>query len=164
MAGMYRERPAPGRDTDVLEKLRSVLRDGGVLGDTLGMPSGSREALYAAAHETYSRGQYARARQLFAQLALYDHNDPRYVKGLAATTQMLGDYEQALQMYAVVAAMDATDPGPVMYAGDCLEAMGRHGEAAESFDIALSMCSGPGHEPIRRRCERLLGDIKQHVE
>jgi type III secretion system low calcium response chaperone LcrH/SycD len=164
MAATYRERPAPGRDTDVLAKVRSVLREGGVLGDMFGMPAGSRETLYAMAHDTYARGNYERARQLFAQLALYDHGDPRYMKGLAATTQMLGNYEQALRMYAVVAAMDATDPGPVMHAGDCLKAMGRRAEAAESFDVALSMCCRPAHEAIKRRCERLLEDMKRHVE
>jgi type III secretion system low calcium response chaperone LcrH/SycD len=161
MAAVHRERRSPGRDTDALEPFRAVVRDGGVLGDVLGMPKEGRDTLYAMAYDVYAKGQYERARKLFAQLALYDHQDPRYMKGLAATTQMLGDYEQALQMYAVVALMDATDPTPVMQAGDCLDAMGRHAEALESFGLARSMCAGPAHEQVRRRCERLLDASKQ---
>lgn len=163
MAMSYREPRPLGRDTDMLDKLRATLHKGGVLGDEFGIPRKNRETLYAFAYDSYSKGQYEKARQLFAQLALFDHKDPRYMKGLAAASQMLGDYEQALQVYALVVAMDMADPTSVMHAGDCYQAIGKHAEAAESFDLARSMCSTAEHEPVRRRCEQLLLNRKQRV-
>jgi type III secretion system low calcium response chaperone LcrH/SycD len=161
MAASSREWRAHARGTNVPRKLRAILRDGGILGDKLGVPGKERDAMYAVAYAAYAKGQYERARQLFAQLAFYDHQDPRYMKGLAASAQMLGNYEQALQLYVVIAAMDMTDPVPVMHAGDCFNAMNRRVEAAESFDLARSLCKGAEHRQVRQRCEQLLGSIKQ---
>jgi type III secretion system low calcium response chaperone LcrH/SycD len=172
MTATGRKRRVPSRDdSDVaskvqatLSKLRAIMSKGGVLGDVFGVSREGRDALYAKAYDVYAQGQYKQAQQLFAQLSLYDHQDSRYMKGLAATTQMLEDYEQALQMYAVVAMMDVTDPVPVMHGGDCLNAMGRHAEAAESFVLALSMCSGGvEHEQVRQRCEQLLAALKRRA-
>lgn len=156
----------PDRDrdlaADVLERVRKILQDGGPLGDPLGIASDDRRLLYAVAHQLYGEGKYALAQHVFAQLVLYDHRDPRHIKGLAAATQMLGDHESAIQMYSVAALMDVSDPTAVMHAGDCFRAMGQHARAAESFGLARAMCTAAKHEPVRRRCDQFLTEL-QHA-
>lgn len=164
MAVPNREWRASARRANGRSRLGAILAKGGILGDKLGMPHKKRQDLYAVAYDAYAKGRYERAGQLFAQLALYDHRDPRYMKGLAAATQMLGKYGQALQIYAFIVLMDMKDPVPLMRAGDCFKAMGRHAEAAEAFDLARSLCKGEEHGRVRQRCEHLLGSVRQSAE
>ncbi|WP_176464077.1 SycD/LcrH family type III secretion system chaperone [Bordetella genomosp. 11] len=140
--------------------MRKILKDGRPLGDSVGIPAEDRQTLYAVAYKVYAEGRYDVAQHLFAQLVTYDHHEPRYMKGLAAATQMLGDHEQAMRMYSVAALMDASDPAVVMHAGDCFRAMGKHARALESFDLASAMCSKAEHEPVRRRCNQLLARLR----
>lgn len=158
MDAPYRDR---GLGQDVLDRVRKIFREGRPLGDSMGIPAAGRQTLYAVAHKLYSDGRYDLAQHLFAQLVLYDHQDPRYMKGLAAATHMRGDYEQAIQMYSMAALMDASDPATVMHAGDCFRAMGRRDRALESFDLARAMCSKAEHRPVRRRCDQALAELKR---
>ncbi|CAM3876219.1 SycD/LcrH family type III secretion system chaperone [Bordetella bronchialis] len=140
---------------------RGILESGRPLGDALGIAGDDRTALYAVAYELYANKRYDMAQHLFAQLVLYDHQDPRYMKGLAAATQMLGDHEQAVRMYTVAALMDIGDPAVVMHAGDCFRQMGRRAKAIESFDLARAMCSRPEHQEVKRRCEAVLAELRR---
>jgi type III secretion system low calcium response chaperone LcrH/SycD len=140
--------------TDLFTALRSRFARGEPFGPELGMTADSREALYAAGHALYEQGQYQQARSLFAQLVLLDHTDPRYIKGLAAATQMLAEHELALQMYAVIAAMTPGDPQSVMHAGTCMLALGRRSDAAEAFELAISLCHDASQAAVRNHCQR----------
>lgn len=158
MAAPYR---GHDRAVDVFGIVRGILRNDRPLGDSLGIRDGDRQVLYSVAYELYGKARYDLAQHLFAQLVLYDNKDPRYMKGLAAATQMLGQYEHAIYMYSVAALMDAGDPSVVMHAGDCFRAMGRHARAFQSFDLARSMCCKPEHERIKQRCDHALAGIRQ---
>lgn len=164
MAAPYRGQDG-GRDGDrgraVLDQVRKIFREGRPLGDSLGIPAGGRQALYTVARGLYGDGRYDLAQHLFAQLVMYDNQNPRYMKGLAAATHMRGDHEQAVQMYSVAALLDSSDPATVMHAGDCFRVMGKRDRAVESFDLARAMCSKPEHQPVRRRCDQVLAELKR---
>ncbi|WP_066639746.1 SycD/LcrH family type III secretion system chaperone [Bordetella sp. H567] len=155
--------PYRGQDlgADIRARVRKILRDGAPLGDSLRIPAQDRKVLYAVAYKLYAEARYDLAQHLFAQLVMYDHHQVRYMKGLAAATQMLGDHEEAMRMYSVAALMDASDPAVVMHAGDCFRAMGKHARAVESFDLARAMCSKAEHEPVKRRCNQLLAELRR---
>ncbi|HTJ98580.1 MAG TPA: SycD/LcrH family type III secretion system chaperone [Bordetella sp.] len=154
--------PYPGQagGIDVFGIVHGILRNDRPMGDFLGIRDGDRQTLYAVAYDLYGKGRYDLAQHLFAQLVLYDNQEPRYMKGLAAATQMLGEHEQATHMYSVAALMDASDPAVIMHAGECFKAMGKHARAFESFDLARSLCSRPEHEQIRQRCDQALAGSK----
>ncbi|OZI20028.1 CesD/SycD/LcrH family type III secretion system chaperone [Bordetella genomosp. 9] len=158
MAAPYR---GHGRGVDVMRVVRGILKNDRPLGDSLGIRDGDRQRLHAVAHDLYRQARYDLAQHLFAQLVLYDNKDPRYMKGLAAATQMLGQHEHAVHMYAVAALMDVNDPSVVMHAGDCFRAMGKPARAFDSFDLARSMCSRPEHQQIKLRCDQALAGLRQ---
>jgi type III secretion system low calcium response chaperone LcrH/SycD len=144
----------------LIAALLSRFAGGQPFGPEFGMTADSREALYATGHALYAQGQYQQARSLFAQLVLLDHTDPRYIKGLAAATQMLAEHELALQMYALIAAMTPGDPQAVMHAGTCMLALGRRSDAVEAFELAISLCHDASQAAVRKHCQRqveLLG-------
>jgi type III secretion system low calcium response chaperone LcrH/SycD len=151
-------------DTDLLTTLRSLFARGEAFGASFGMTAESQESLYAAGHALYGQGQYKQARSLFAQLVLCDHMDPRYLKGMAATTQMLDEHELALQMYTVIAATNPGEPQPVMHAGECMLALGRQADAAEAFELAMSLCHEVKQGTIESRCRRLLETLRPEKE
>ncbi|WP_198168877.1 SycD/LcrH family type III secretion system chaperone [Bordetella flabilis] len=151
-------------DTDLLTTLRSLFACGEPFGPEFGMTADLREALYAAGHALYAQGQYQQARSLFAQLVLYDHTDPRYIKALAAATQMLAEHELALQMYTVIAAMNPGEPQSVMHAGTCMLAMGRRSDAAEAFELAISLCHDVSQGAVRSHCQRQVELLRRERE
>lgn len=142
--------------------LHALFQFGDAFSSALGVTPERRESMYAIAYGLYSKGNFKEARRLFAQLVIHDPVEPRFMRGLAATTQMLGEYKQALDMYVVLAAANPGDPVPVMRAGDCLVALGRHAEAKESFEVAMAMCNEPARDAVKRRCESVLVTLRRH--
>ena len=70
---------------DVLQGRRTLKEARGISDEAL-------ESIYGIVHEMYNGGRHSEALKGFELLCLYDHENPKYWKGLGYCRQMLEDY------------------------------------------------------------------------
>lgn len=143
-----------------LAKLEEAFGRGQSLRTVRGIPKSALQALYAVAYGLYQQEQFAQAERVFALLCVYDHFEPRYLQGLAASRKALGAYESAAQTWGLLMAVTPQDPIPWLMAADCRLALGEYEAARFGLTEALRRswhCRG------RERAEALLEHVLQHI-
>ncbi|WZB74524.1 SycD/LcrH family type III secretion system chaperone [Achromobacter insuavis] len=140
--------------------LAGYLREGGKLGDVLGLTSAELEAMYSLGHALYEQQRYSESFKVFSALVTYDHTEPRYGLALAAANRMLGRHEDALRQYLPAIMADPLDPAPLYYSAESLVEMGRGEEAIEALDTVEAMCEGQDkYAALAARARMLRGAL-----
>lgn len=136
--------------------LASYIREGGKLGDVLGLTPAELEAMYALGYSLYEQQRYSEAFKVFSALVSYDHTQPRYGLALAAASKMLGRHEDAMRQYLPAIAANPIDPAPLYHSAESLVEMGRRDEAIEALDAVAAMCEGDEqHSTLAARAQVL---------
>lgn len=92
--------------------------------------------LYQASYTFYQAGNYARAADLFLQLAREAPFEKEYWKGLASCQQMQGKYDDALHAWSLAALLCEEDPMPHFHAAECLLSQNNKEEALKALFLA----------------------------
>ncbi len=119
---------------DVLNKFTA---NGRTFRDFTQLTPESMEVIYMVAYNHYNAGRYADAEKVFRLLAMLDHFQAKYWKGLAASREGLKKYEEALQAYGYLGILDMYDPYPPFQAARCFVALGKTAEAEAGLRAAV---------------------------
>ena len=133
------------------------------LADARGIDDTALESMYAIARELYANGQYARARQSFELLCLYDHENARYWRALGACRELSKDYLGAAAALTFAAAHTARpDRSLQLSLAECLMAAGQLDAAQRHLGELLSAPEGDaGGEEWRDRARSLQSQLSQ---
>jgi type III secretion system low calcium response chaperone LcrH/SycD len=152
-------------EKEMLDKAQTLvdhLAAGGTLKTLANLGDEELEAVYSVAYNHFQAKKYDQAIDIFKFLCLYDHTEPRWVYGLAASQQEKQDYEAAINSYALATLLDVEDPKPQIQAGYCLLALERWPEAQSALEGALIACgTDSAHAEPRRQAETLLAAAKK---
>lgn len=96
----------------------------------LGVSEESLNTGYTLAYNSYNQGHYEEAKNYFDVLIFFDHNDPSFRFGLAASLHMMKEYAPAIDQYFAYICVNFHDPIPWYHLADCCIAM-------EDWDLAL---------------------------
>jgi type III secretion system low calcium response chaperone LcrH/SycD len=117
----------------------------------------SMEVIYMVAYNQYNAGKFADAEKVFRLLAMLNHFEPKYWKGLAASREAQKKYEEALQAYGYLGMMDIYDPLPSFYAAKCFIALGKAAEAEAGLRAAVyNSDNKPEHAALHQQAKALL--------
>lgn len=133
------------------------------LAEARGIDDEALESMYAIARELYANGQYARARQSFEFLCLYDHENTRYWRALGACRELSKDYLGAAAALTFAAAhMDRPDRSLQLSLAECLMAAGELDAAERHLGELPSAPEGDaGGEEWRDRVKSLQSQLSQ---
>ena len=133
------------------------------LAEARGIDGTALESMYAIARELYANGQYARARQSFELLCLYDHENARYWRALGACRELSKDYLGAAAALAfAVAHADRPDPSLQLSLAECLMAAGQFDAAERHLDELLNAPEADaGSDEWRERARSLQSQLSQ---
>lgn len=122
----------------------------------------SMEVIYMVAYNHYNAGKYTEAEKVFRLLAMLDHFNRKYWKGLAAAREALKQYEPALQAYGYLGLTDMHDPVPPFQAARCFAALGKPAEAESSLRAAVANSTGKTeHAKLHQQAKALLDALHQ---
>ena len=154
--------PAPSI-ASALAGLDASLGGKRTLAEARGIDGTALESMYAIARELYANGQYARARQSFELLCLYDHENPRYWRALGACRELSKDYLGAAAALTFAAAHTARpDPSLQLSLAECLMAAGRFDAAEPHLDELLNAPEADDRsEGWRERARSLQSQLSQ---
>ena len=145
---------------DVLEKFTA---NGRTFRDFTQLTPESMEVIYMVAYNQYNAGKYADAEKVFRLLAMLNHFERKFWKGLAASREAQKKYEEALQAYGYLGIMDVYDPFPPFHAAKCFIALGKGAEAEASLRAAVFNSENkPEHASLHHKAVDLL-DLVQKV-
>jgi type III secretion system low calcium response chaperone LcrH/SycD len=117
----------------------------------------SMEVLYSVAYNYYNGGKYDDAENVFQLLAILNHFERKYWKGLAASREMQGKFDDALKAYGYIGMLDIYDPYAPFHAAKCLIAQGRTTEAESGLRAAIFNSEGkPQYDSLKAEAEGLL--------
>lgn len=119
------------------------------------------EVLYAVGHSLYAQGRYNDASQVFLVLSAHKSLEPRYLRALAASLQMMGSYEGAMGQYALWMLLDLEDPVPLLHTCECLIQLGKTSEALEGLRALLEEYDLQAHIELQKKAEGLLALIER---
>ena len=133
------------------------------LAEARGIPDEALESMYGIARELYANGQYAKARQSFELLCLYDHENAKYWRALGACRELLKDYLGAAAALTFAAAhMARPDRSLQLSLAECLMAAGQFDAAERHLGELLSAPKGDaGGEEWRDRAKSLQSQLSQ---
>ena len=133
------------------------------LAEARGIDDTALESMYAIARELYANGQYARARQSFELLCLYDHENERYWRALGACRELSKDYLGAAAALTFAAAHTARpDRSLQLSLAECLMAAGQFDAAEQYLDELLNAPKADaGSEGWRDRAKSLQSQLSQ---
>ena len=133
------------------------------LADARDIDDTALESVYGIAREFYVNGQYARARQSFELLCLYDHENARYWRALGACRELSEDYlGAAAALTFAVAHMARPDRSLQLSLAECLMAAGQPDAAQRHLDELLRAPEGDaGSEEWRERAKSLQSRLSQ---
>ena len=131
------------------------------LAEARGIEDTALESMYAIARELYANGQYARARQSFEILCLYDHENARNWRALGACRELSKDYLGAAAALTFAAAhMARPDRSLQLSLAECLMAAGQFDAAERHLGELLSAPKeDDGSEAWRDRAKSLQSQL-----
>ena len=160
------EEAAPGISPSMASALAGLNESLGgkrTLAGARGIDDTALESMYAIARELYVNGQYARARQSFELLCLYDHENARYWRALGACRELSKDYLGAAAALTFAAAhLARPDRSLQLSLAECLMAAGQLDAAQRHLGELLSAPEGDaGGEEWRDRARSLQSQLSQ---
>ena len=139
---------------EVLEKFGT---NGRTFRDFTQLTPESMEVIYMVAYNQHNAGKYKEAEGIFRLLAMLNHFERKYWKGLGASREALKDYNGALQAYGYLGVMDIEDPYPPFQAAKCFVALGKAAEAESGLRAAVYNSDGkPEHAALHLQAKGLL--------
>lgn len=148
-----------GEWKDVLDKFTS---NGRTFRDFTQLTPESMEVIYMVAYNHYNSGKYDESEKVFRLLAMLNHFERKYWKGLAASREALKKYEEALQAYGYLGIMDMYDPYPPLQAARCFVALGKLPEAEASLRAAVfNSTDKPEHAALHQQATGLLEMVQK---
>jgi type III secretion system low calcium response chaperone LcrH/SycD len=115
------------------------------------------EVIYMVAFNHYNAGKYADAEKVFRLLAMLNHFERKYWKGLAACREAQKKYEEALQAYGYLGVTDIHDPYPPFQAAKCFVALGKAAEAEAGLRAAMfNSADKPEHAQLHQQAKGML--------
>lgn len=139
---------------DVLEKFTA---NGRTFRDFTQLTPESMEVIYMVAYNQYNAGKYDEAEKVFRLLAMLDHFNAKFWKGLAASREGLRKYEEALQVYGYLGMLDIHDPNPPFAAARCFVALGKSAEAEAGLRAAVfNSADKPEHAQLHQQATGML--------
>ena len=133
------------------------------LAEARGIDGAALESMYGIARELYANGQYAKARQSFELLCLYDHENAKYWRALGACRELSKDYLGAAAALTFAAAhMERPDPSLQLGLAECLMAAGHIEAAQRQLDAMLrAPRDAAGSEEWRDRARSLQSGLSK---
>lgn len=119
---------------DVLEKFGA---NGRTFRDFTQLTPESMEVIYMIGYNLYNSGKYPEAEKVFRLLAMLNHFEAKYWKGLGAAREGQKRHAEALEAYGYLGMMDIHDPYPPFQAAKCFIALGKVPEAEASLRAAI---------------------------
>lgn len=119
------------------------------------------EALYFVGHSLYMQGRYAEASKVLSLLCASTNLEPRYIRALAASLQMMGSHEEAMQQYALWILLDLEDPVPVLHTCECLIQLGKTADALEGLNALLEEYDLTGHSQLEKKARGLIALLER---
>jgi secretion system chaperone SscA len=117
----------------------------------------SMEVIYMVAYNQYNAGKFKEAESIFRLLAMLNHFEAKYWKGLGASREAKRDYAGALQAYGYLGVMDIHDPYPPFQAAKCFVALGKAAEAEAGLRAAVFNSENkPEHVALHLQAKGLL--------
>ncbi len=122
----------------------------------------SMEVIYMVAYNQYNAGKFDEAEKVFRLLAMLNHFERKYWKGLAASREAQKKYEDALQAYGYLGMMDIYDPAPSFHAAKCFIALGKAAEAEAGLRAAVfNSDNKPEHASLHQQAKDLLDLVQK---
>lgn len=139
---------------NVLEKFGA---NGRTFRDFTQLTPESMEVIYMVAYNQYNAGKFKEAESVFRLLAMLNHFERKYWKGLGAAREARRDFEGALQVYGYLGVMDLHDPYPPFQAAKCFVALGKAAEAEAGLRAAVFNSENkPEHAALHLQAKGLL--------
>jgi secretion system chaperone SscA len=147
-------------EQEVKDFLVKFGRNGRTFRDMTALTPENMEAFYFVAYNQYNAGQYDEAEKVFRLLAVLDHFQVKYWKGLAASLENQQKYKDAVKAWGYLAFLDMKDPEPPFMAARCFLAVGQPSEARAGLQIAIANCEGkPDKQEIKDQAEQILAAL-----
>ncbi len=144
---------------DALEKFGG---NGRTFRDFTQLTPESMEVIYLVAFNQYNAGKYADAEKVFRLLAMLNHFEPKFWKGLGASREAQKKYADALHAYGYLGVMDIEDPYPPFQAAKCFIALGKAPEAEAGLRAAVHNSAGkPAHAALHAEATGLLALVRK---
>ncbi|MBC05422.1 SycD/LcrH family type III secretion system chaperone [Thalassospira sp.] len=154
---MTTEQTSDSINPEVIETMATELFENkSTIAALRGLGEDELEAIYALGFNAYRQGKYHDAAQTFSMLSVYNHFEPKYHKGLAASCQMMQMFPEAIQAYGAALAIAPLDVEPKLHIAECLIAIGEIDDAKEMLGYVLEEVEGEEASAIRDRANVLL--------
>lgn len=151
----------PASEDEWKEMLEKFTANGRTFRDFTQLTPESMEVIYMVAYNHYTSGKFAEAEKIFRLLAMLDHFNKKYWKGLAASREALKQYEPALQAYGYLGLRDVHDPYPPFQAARCFAALGKRAEAEASLRAAVVNSEGKAeHATLHQQARTMLAALQ----
>ncbi len=133
----------------------------------LSLSKSSLEALYSAAYQYLTIGNYSESEKLLYTVVLFGSKNIKYWKALAFVQQKQKKFNEACATYAIISTLNPNDPEPYLRAAECffcngdipmglegLKEAGARIEYAPEHKLALSrMKEAWARKPMRKTDE-----------
>jgi len=147
---------------EVKDFLAKFGRNGRTFRDCTALTPENMEAFYFIAYNQYNAGQFDEAEKVFRLLAVLDHFQVKYWKGLAASLENQQKYKEAVKAWGYLALLDMKDPEAPFMAARCFLAVGQNEDAKSGLQIAIANCEGkPDPLGIKDQAEQMLAALER---
>jgi secretion system chaperone SscA len=144
---------------DLLEKFTA---NGRTFRDFTQLTPESMEVIYMVAYNHYNAGKYDEAEKIFRLLAMLNHFERKYWKGLGAAREAQKKYEEALQAYGYLGITDVHDPYPPFQAAKCFVALAKPAEAEAALRaVVFNTTEKPEHAQLHQQAKALLDLVEK---
>jgi type III secretion system low calcium response chaperone LcrH/SycD len=152
-------------EEEVKDFLVKFGRNGRTFRDCTALTPENMEAFYFVAYNQYNAGQFEEAEKVFRLLAVLDHFQVKYWKGLAASLENQRKYKDAVRAWGFLALLDMQDPEPPFMAARCFLAVGQTEEAKSGLQIAIANTEGkPDPLGIKDQAEQMLSALEKQSQ
>ncbi len=103
---------------------------------------------YQVAYQLYQNKHYLEALPLFRMLVIWQLNEKKYWKGMAACSQMTNEWEEALFCYKIAISLAPEDLDLFIHASDCCFSLGAVLEGLNFLDQAKQLAKKIGDQKI----------------
>jgi type III secretion system low calcium response chaperone LcrH/SycD len=149
-------------EAEVKDFLLKFGRNGRTFRDCTALTPENMEAFYYVAYNQYNAGQFEESEKIFRLLAVLNHFEVKYWRGLAASLENQKKYKEAVRAYGFLALLDMQDAEAPFLAARCFLAVGQTEEAKSGLQIAIANSEGkPDRQEIKAQAEQILAALER---